>query len=40
METATTPTSMVGILVGLTDHLLTASIGTLGVDITTGKIDK
>ena len=38
METATTPTSMVGILVELTDHLLTVSTGTLGADITIGKI--
>ena len=40
MEIATTPTSMVGILVGLTGHLRTASTGTLGVDIITGKITK
>ena len=38
METATTQISMVGILEGLTDHLRTASTGTLGVDIITGEI--
>ena len=40
METATTQISMVGIWGGLTDHLRTASTGTLGVDIITGEITK